>query len=1003
MDKDPFTTQRAAGLAVGLQLAAAGFDDAEEIGRGGFGIVYRCTQVGLDRVVAVKVLTAEIEANRERFLREQRAMGRLTGHPNIVGVLQVGATASGSPYLVMQYHQHGSLEARIREVGPLPLEQVLRLGVKMAGALESAHWLGIVHRDVKPGNILFTDFGEPALTDFGIAHISGGFQTATGTFTGSPAFTAPEVISGATPSAASDVYGLGATLFCALTGHAAFERRSGEQVVAQFVRVTRESVPDLRVQGIPDDVAGVIETAMARDPRQRPSALALGEQIRRIQAARGVVPDEMALRGQPQADRVAPGAPAGTGHTLGNLPLELSSFVGRRAELSEVQTALSTSRLVTLTGVGGVGKTRLALRAASEARPNFPDGVWLVELGEVVDGSLLADVVAAAVGLRDESGRPLSEALVEFLGARTVLLVLDNCEQVIDAVAKLTETLLRGCPQARILATSREALGIGGETVLPLSPLACPDADTEPTLGGLPDYDAVALFAERAAAIVHGFAVTDANKATVVRLCSRLDGLPLAIELAAARLQVMSPEQILDRLSDRCALLTHGNRGAPTRQQTLRCCIDWSYDLCTAAERQLWARLSVFAGGFELDAAEGICGDHLTAGQLLDLMTSLVEKSILIRAESHGAVRFRLLDTLRDYGRQQINQAGDYPELRRRYVNWYRELAQSAQSDWFSTRQTYWIERVEREMSNIREALESGVSDFAGSALAISARLYLFWMADGRLGEGRRWLDSTLAAAPPEPTVDRMRALLGAVMIAGFQGDLSTARARVSEAAPLTGQTADPLVHGMFALADGFTSMLCRELDHARTRLDDAVNASGDPTVQAPALISMGWVLELCGDGAAALGWYERALELSGSHGELVFRTHALWSIGVACWRQGDGDRAIEMLNAGLRIAHQVNDPRTAATCIEALAWMSEDPERAAAMMAAAREMGVAGGSSTTVLPTLVVHHEECERRCREALGDEGFSAACQRGGAMRFADAITYALGQETAPSGLR
>ena len=998
MDGGPFTTQHDAGLAVAVQLGAAGFDDAEEVGRGGFGVVYRCTQVALDRVVAVKVLTAELEENRERFLREQRAMGRLTGHPNIVGVLQVGETASGYPYLVMQYHGHGSLEARIGESGPLSVTEVLRLGVKMAGALESAHRLGIVHRDVKPGNILLTDFGEPALTDFGIAHLSEGFTTATGIFTGSPAFMAPEIISGEPPSPASDVYGLGATLFCALTGHPAFKRRSGEQVVAQLVRITKESPPDLREQGIPADVAALIETAMARDPLQRPSALALGEQIGQVQAARGWAVDAMALRGQPPPERAEraerhTSVTATAGSTLGNLPWELTSFVGRRSELSQVTSALSTSRLVTLTGVGGVGKTRLALRAATEARPDFADGVWFADLSEVRDESLVVEVVASTFGLRNESGGPLQEALVDFLSTRELLLVLDNCEQVIEAVAKLAETSLRACAELRILATSREALGIGGETVLPISPLGCPDADAEPTRGGLPDSDALELFAARAAATVHGFALTDANKATVARICSRLDGLPLAIELAAARLRVMSPEQILERLADRYALLTHASRGAPTRQQTLRWSIGWSYDLCTAAEQQLWGRLSVFAGSFELEAAEGICGEDLEPGQLLDLVSSLVEKSILIRAESKGVVRFRFLETVREYGRQQIIKTGEYSELRRRHRDWYQRLVQSAWSEWSSSRQAYWIERVEREMVNIREALDFGLSDSADVALGIAARLYPFWIADGRLSEGRRWLDRVLAATPPEPTVDRVSALYGATAIAGVQGDLPAATARVAEAAPLIEQTTNPLAHGLFGVADGFASLLCGEFDRACARLEDAVGASDDPIVQLPAMTCLGWVLEFRGDGAGALAWYERALAIAESHGELVYRTYALWAMGVANWREGDADRAIALLTQCLRMAQQVNDPRTVATCIEALAWMADDPARAVVMMAAAEALGVAVGSSTMVFPNLAVHHEECERRNREALGDKEFNAAHQQGSGMKFADAVAYAL----------
>src|SRR5262245_23985291 len=240
-DVDPFATQHDVSGSVTAELAAAGFEDALEIGRGGFGVVYRCTQPSLDRTVAVKVLTAELdEENCARFCREQRAVGRLTGHPNVVYVLEVGTTDNGHPFLVMPYHPQDSLHTRIRHRGPLQLKDVLRLGVKLAGALNTAHHLGIVHRDVKPGNVLLTDYGEPALTDFGIAHIAGGFETVAGVLTGSPAFTAPEIIAGQSPSPAADVYGLGATLFAALTGHAAFERRSGEQVVAQFMRITTE-------------------------------------------------------------------------------------------------------------------------------------------------------------------------------------------------------------------------------------------------------------------------------------------------------------------------------------------------------------------------------------------------------------------------------------------------------------------------------------------------------------------------------------------------------------------------------------------------------------------------------------------------------------------------------------------------------------------------------------------------------------------------------------------
>jgi serine/threonine-protein kinase PknK len=1001
-DRDLFKTQRDVEPTVGSELSAAGFDDAEEIGRGGFGIVYRCTQVGLDRTVAVKVLTTDLDENRERFLREQRAMGRLTGHPNIVGVLQVGETQSGYPYLVMPYHQKGSLEARIRRHGPLPLDEVLRLGVKMAGALETAHRVGILHRDIKPGNILYTDYGEPALSDFGIAHITGGFKTATGTFTGSPAFTAPEMLSGDPPSRASDVYGLGSTLFCALTGHAAFERRSGEQVVAQFLRIATEAAPDLRESGIPDDVTAVVEKAMARDPHDRPSAAVLGEELQQVQGHHGFPIDEMALQGESGSDRPPQRVSASVRPhwTLSNLPAELTSFIGRRAELAELKTLLTTSRLVTVAGIGGVGKTRLALRAAADAVGDFPDGVRLVELGELRDGSLLVDVVAAGIGLRDQSARPLHEVLVEHLSSRRLLLVLDNCEQVVDAAAALTESLLRACPDVRILVTSREALGIGAESVMRLSPLALPGPGAE---DGLPECDAVALFAERAAAAVPGFALTEDNEVTVSRLCARLDGLPLAIELAAARLRAMSPEQLLERLADRYALLTRGSRRAPSRQQTLRWSIGWSYDLCTPAEQQLWCRLSVFAGSFELEAAEDICGDDLAPEDLIDLLSSLVDKSILIRAESNGAVRFRLLETLRDYGRDLIKEAGEEPEMRRRHLAWYHRLLRDAGAEWFSSRQLDWNRRLECELPNLREALEFALSGSGEEGLEMASALYPFWLSQGMLSEGRRWLDRALSHAPRQPTLERFKAIYGATDLADLHGDPQAGAALAAEGRVLAEQTADPLVHSMVAYTDGWAALMRSDLDSARTCLEAAIDTDRDPVLKASALLLLGWTHELGGDAAKALMWHQQARALAESHGESVFRSYALRAIGITRWRLGEPDRATQALRDGICLSKLVNDRRNAAACLEALAWISGDqhnPRRAVVLMAAAERLVHAIGSSAAVFPHLTVFHEECDRRAREALGAEEFDAAREKGRSLRFGDAVSYALGNDDEPA---
>ncbi|MFD6057414.1 protein kinase domain-containing protein [Rhodococcus wratislaviensis] len=1005
-DVDPFATQRDVSGSVTAELAAAGFEDAEEIGRGGFGVVYRCTQAALDRTVAVKVLTADLdEENRARFLREQHAAGRLTGHPNIVTVLHAGVTANGRPFIVMPYHAQGSLDERIRRHGPLPPDEALRLGVKMGGALETAHRLGILHRDVKPGNILITDYGEPALTDFGIAHIAGGFETASGIVTGSPAFTAPEVVAGEPPTPAADVYGLGATLFAAFTGHAAFERRSGEQLMAQFLRITAEPVPDPRVHGISEDVSAIVERAMSAEPGVRPSAVELGRQLRESQRHHGFPVDEMAMHAEPAA--VQGGAsvrhswsPADSGRT-GGLPLELTSFVDRRTELADATNLLSTARLVTLTGIGGVGKTRLALRAATKAQRNFSDGVTLVELAELFDDSLLAGVVAAALGLRDQSARPSHEVLVEFLAPRELLLVLDNCEQVVAAAAKLAETLLRACPRLRILATSREPLGIGGESTLLIPPLPVPDPDHLPK--GLPRNDAVTLFAERGAAAVPGFELTEDNKVTIARICQRLDGLPLPIELAAARLRAMTPDQILQRLTDRYLLLTRGSRDAPSRQQTLRMCIDWSYDLCTPAEQRMWAQLSVFAGSFELEAAEQVCGSD-DAEDLLDTVAFLVDKSILTREESGTAVRFRMLETVRAYGREKAQESGDYTELRRRHRDWCERLAVEAESEWISSRQLELIARLGREQPNIREALDFCVSDSPESGLRIAAAMYPFWLSRGLFREGRRWLGRLLPGQPAEPSVDRAKALYAGSVLAGVQGDIPVSDTLAEEAQAVAAQTTDPLVRAHAEHAVGYAALFAGRLPDARVHLEEAVQgfAARNDLHEVAAFVGLGMTHDLLNDTERAIECHQRVLAITEAHGESVYRSYSLWALAVAVWRLGDRARAVRLLGQALQIDRRVNDRLSASVCLRSLAWIAAEErnmERSVVLLGAADEFTRSVGSSTVLVPGLSVYQDECERRTREAMSEQAFAAAHRKGAAFGFDAAVAYALGEQVSP----
>ncbi|QBJ95890.1 tetratricopeptide repeat protein [Rhodococcus sp. ABRD24] len=683
----------------------------------------------------------------------------------------------------------------------------------------------------------------------------------------------------------------------------------------------------------------------------------------------------------------------------GNMPSELTSFVGRRAELADVRKMMSSSRLVTLIGIGGVGKTRLALRLAEKAKRSFSDGVWLVELGEVHDPSLVNDVVAATLEVGDHPGRSPQEALTEFLVTRDLLLVLDGCEGVIDSTAELVESLLLACPRLTILATSREPLNIGGEAVLPVPPLTVPDPDHQPALQALPRFDAVTLFADRAAAAVPSFELTEENRVAVARICNRLDGLPLSIELAAARLRAMSPQEILGRLTDRYALLTRGSRVAPARQQTLRLCVDWSYELCTPIEQRVWARLSVFAGGFEIDAAEHVCADPNSSFDLVDVVTSLVDKSILVRVPSRST-RYRMLETLRDYGRTKLGQSGVLSSVRDSHRNWCQHLVLTAEEEWVSSRQPDWLALLGREIPNVREALEFSLETGreAEAGLQIAAAMYWFWMSRGLLGEGRRWLERLLAAAPERATLARVKALDAASILAGFQRDLSAARAMVEKAHTLAEQVDDSSVQTVINHADGLVALFLGDLRHACLCLERASGSTAvrnDPR-QVGALHMLGVTYTRLGRTACAIECYERVIEITESCGESVFRSYSLWALAVAVWRQGDCARALHLLKQSLRLARDVENPRTVAVCLEALAWIhadERDAHRAAVLMGAATELEKSVGSATILLFHLNHHHDQCVRVATHALGEAGFESARLLGVSMSFADVLAYAL----------
>ena len=473
---------------------------------------------------------------------------------------------------------------------------------------------------------------------------------------------------------------------------------------------------------------------------------------------------------QPPADAsavVTLPAPAGRAGPTHNLPRQVTRLFGRQREVAQLVELITQHPLVTLTGSGGVGKTRLALQAAEAVQTDFADGVWLVRLAALSDSVLVPQQVVAALGVRDEPGRSVPETLATYLGERELLLVLDNCEHLLDACASLSETLLRACPRLRVLASSREPLGAYGEMVFRVPSLLVPDSNAKLPLERISDFAAVSLFIDRARLLQPNYQVTAKNAAAVTRICQLLDGIPLAIEMAAARVNLLTADQLAERLDDAFRVLTVGTRTALPRHQTLRATIDWSYQLLTEAERRLLQRLSVFAGGCTLEAAEAVCsGDGLKAAQILDIMGSLEAKSVVTaeRGLSEEA-RYRLLETIRQYGREKVGEAGEAEALQARHLDYFLGLAETAEPKLKGSEQMVWLARLDVEIDNLRAALEYSRVDRASNekGLQLAGALFWFWHIRNHVSEPLLWLRSALAqGGPSERSLARATALYAA-------------------------------------------------------------------------------------------------------------------------------------------------------------------------------------------------------------------------------------------------
>jgi len=668
--------------------------------------------------------------------------------------------------------------------------------------------------------------------------------------------------------------------------------------------------------------------------------------------------------------------------------------VDRRQDLSAIRRLLDSRRLVTLTGVGGVGKTRLALLVAADVARSFPDGVWLVDLSGLQDEALVPQAVCDALGIADQSTRDPVEVLAGYLATRRLLLVLDNCERLVPTIALLVDRLLAAAEGLRILATSRETLQLSGEQVYPVAPLPVDTVDSP----------GMVLFAARAAAVWPGFAITAENAEAVGRICRQLDGIPLAIELAAARMRALPPQQLAQHLAKQAGLLDLAGRGAVPRHQTMRATLAWSFELCGKPERLLWQRVSVFAGSFDLVAAQEVCaGDGLTDDEVVWALAALVDKSVLIVSRD-ATPRYRLLDTVRSYGLDRLRHhdppsACDETALRRRHRAFYVELAERFDADWFGPRQAEWTAQMLAELDNMREALAFclGEPDGTGTAARLAGSLYYFWYACGGTREGRYWLDRILAADPP-PGPALVAALAANARLQLIQGEPREAAETAARCLPLARRYRQPryvaealrtIGLGRLYLGDPQAVPVLRE---AVTRAA-ALGPSHPVLAFAMFALSVGALFQ--GDPEEAARLLAEAQAICRAYGDQWWLGITLSAAVSPALRLGQLEQAERYGRESLRVRRAIHDTHGAAASVELLAWTAaarQDCTRAARLLGAAdRHWHAVGGSPFGAGPWRQ-EHERCAAAARHGLGT-AFDREYRCGGELNLDEAVAYAL----------
>ena len=872
------------------------------------GEVYRAWDTRLERTVAIKVLPESVSQKpeqRRRLENEARAISKLS-HPNICTLHDI-SHHEGRDFLVLELVEGKTLRELLTS-GSIPVRKAIPIAVQVADGLARAHELGITHRDLKPENLMVAAEVVKIL-DFGLARLgfeteqlpasddTAAFLTQPGTILGTLGYMSPEQAKGDAGDFRSDQFSFGVVLYEMLTGRRPFRRSSAAETLGATIHDTPESIGTLNPE-VPPPLSWVVERCLAKEPDKR--------YFSTLDLARDLV----AIR-----DRVSDLQPNRAEARPNNLPAPGSAFVGRDKEVEDVKALLLRDdvRLVTATGPGGIGKSRLALEVARGVSEAFPGGVYFVPLAAVQDPGLLAFAIIRSLRIKETANRTPLETLQEYLRnsvTAPTLLLIDNFEHMVEAAPTLAE-LLTLAPSLKLFVTSRAALHVYNEHEFPVPPLTVPDHASMPSLEKLSQYSGIALFVQRAAAVKPNFALTEESAPIIAEICARLDGLPLAIELAAARIKLLSPSAMRSRLASSLQLLTGGARDLPVRQQTLRQAIDWSYDLLSEPEQRLFRRLSVFVGGCNLEAVESVCDAKQDLGlDVLDGMASLVDKSLARQIEqTDGEPAFIMLETIREYARGKLAETGEESLIRRSHAAYCLVLAEDAAAGNDSGLQ----ERLEIESQNFRAALdwliETGSAEWG---LRLSVALFPFWERRERLTEGRDWFGKLLkmpgaAALPPL----RLRALHCAGVLATEQHDYPAAVSLLTESLETGRQLEDARSVPVSLNALAVVAREQGDLTAARTLGEESLlhwRQLKDAPAVARALSNLAGIANLQQDSERARALYEESLAIFRGLGD---RTGVAWALnhqGDLARDQGDSAAARSLYEQSLADFRELGD-----------------------------------------------------------------------------------------------